>query len=250
MTIHPNYAVTDVRESPNYDPGRPLGDPTGIVIHWWGMPEWGQTHDQVVNFLCDGNRPNPTSAHYVVSDGRITQIISDANRAWHCAGNNARTIGIECHPAATEGDLRTVARLIRAIRSEWGPLPLSRHCDHFATACPGNYKDKLETLEYLSTHEGEEDMQLSDQVTRPDGHTATVNDVLAYLDLRIERIESVLIGGQDKKGEDGKPTGARTNIFDEAAWNATNFARVYKGIEALSKRVDDLVNLIEVGASK
>ena len=77
-----------------------------------------------------------------------------------------------------------------------------------------------------------------------------MNDVLAYLDLRIERIESVLIGGQDKKGEDGKPTGARTNIFDEAAWNATNFARVYQGIEALSKRVDDLVNLIEVGASK
>nr|DAF20162.1 MAG TPA: N-acetylmuramoyl-L-alanine amidase [Caudoviricetes sp.] len=247
--IHPNYAVTDVCESPNYDPGRPLGGPVGIVIHWWGLPEWNQTHDQVVGFLCDGNRSNPTSAHYVVSDGRVTQLVSDANRAWHCAGNNARTIGIECHPAATEGDLRTVARLIAAIRSEWGPLPLSRHCDHFATACPGNYKDKLETLEYLSTHEGVEDMQLSDQVTRPDGHTASVGDILAYLDMRIERIESVLIGGQDKKGEDGKPTGARTNVFDEAAWNATNFARVYAGIDALNKRVDQLVKLIEIGAN-
>lgn len=249
MTIRPNFAVTDVRESPNYDTGRPLGGPICIVIHWWGLPEWNQSHDQVVNFLCDGNRPNPTSAHYVVSDGRVTQIVSDANRAWHCAGNNMRTIGIECHPAATEGDLRTVARLIAAIRSEWGPLPLSRHCDHFATACPGNYKDKLETLDYLATHEGEEDMQLSDQVTRPDGHTASVGDILAYLDMRIERIESVLIGGQDKKGEDGKPTGARTNVFDEAAWNATNFARVYAGIDALNKRMDQLVQLIEIGAN-
>ncbi len=250
MTINPNYAVTDVHPSPNYDPGRPLGSPTGIVIHWWGLPERGQTHDQVVNYLINGNRVNPTSAHYVASVGRVTQLVSDGDRAWHCAGNNMKTIGIECHPAALDGDMKTIARLIAAIRSEWGNLPLSRHCDHFATACPGNYKDKLETLDYLATHEGEEDMQLSDQVTRPDGHTASVNDVLAYIDLRIERIESVLIGGQDKKGEDGKPTGARTNIFDEAAWNATNFARVYQGIEALSKRVDDLVNLIEVGASK
>jgi len=92
-------------------------------------------------------------------------------------------------------------------------------------------------------------MQLSDQVTRPDGHTASVGDILAYLDMRIERIESVLIGGQDKKGEDGKPTGARTNVFDEAAWNATNFARVYAGIDALNKRMDQLVQLIEIGAN-
>lgn len=250
MTIRPNFAVTDVHPSPNFDGGRPLGAPICIVIHWWGLPEWNQTHDSVVNFLSDGNRANPTSAHYVASEGRVTQLVSDGDRAWHCAGNNARTIGIECHPAATEGDLRTIARLIAAIRSEWGPLPLSRHSDHFATACPGNYSDKLDYLDYLSTHleESENDMQLSDRVTRPDGHAATVNDVLAYIDMRVERLENVLIGGVEKKGSDGQPTGARTNLSDEAAWNATNFARVYQGIEALSKRVDDLVNLIEVGA--
>ena len=145
--INPNSAVTDIHPSPNFDPGRPGGYPIGIVLHWWGLPEWGQTHDQVVNFLSDGNRDNPTSSHYVVSEGRVTQLVSDNDRAWHCYGNNLRTIGIECHPAATDGDMRTVARLIAAIRSEWGPLPLSRHCDHFATACPGNYKDKLTQLD-------------------------------------------------------------------------------------------------------
>lgn len=91
-------------------------------------------------------------------------------------------------------------------------------------------------------------MQLTDLITRPDGHTASVNDVLAYIDMRIELLENVIIGGQDKKGPDGQPTGDRTNIFDEAAWNATNFARVYQAIEALSKRVEALSTLIEGGA--
>lgn len=252
MGINPNRAVTDIHPSPNYDAGRPGGGPICIVLHWWGLPEWQQTHDQVVNFLSDGNRANPTSSHYVVSDGRVTQLVSDNDRAWHCAGNNLRTIGIECHPAATEGDLKTVARLIAAIRSEWGPLPLSRHCDHYPTACPGNYKDKLSQLDYLSTHleESEPDMQLTDRITRPDGHKASVADILAYVDMRVERLENVLIGGIDKKGPDGQPTGARTNLQDETAWNATNFARVYQGLESLSKRVDELVSLIEVGASK
>lgn len=252
MGINPNWAVTDVHPSPNFDPGRPGGAPIGIVLHWWGLPEWGQTHDQVVNFLSDGNRDNPTSAHYVASEGRVTQLVSDNDRAWHCYGNNLRTIGIECHPAATDGDMKTIARLIAAIRSEWGYLPLSRHCDHFATACPGNYINRLDELEYLSTHleENENDMQLSDQVTRPDGHTASVNDVLAYIDMRLERIDAVLLGGQDKKGPDGKPTGDRTNVFDEAAWNATNFSRVYDRLDELTKRLNDLVSLIEAGSTK
>lgn len=162
---------------------------------------------------------------------------------------NLHSIGIECRPEASEEDVRTVAELVRRIRSEWGPLPLSVHSDYIPTSCPGRYHNLIDRINQLSQEE-ETDMQLTDQVTRPDGHTASVNDVLAYVDMRIERLENVIIGGQDKKGPDGQPTGARTNIFDEAAWNATNFARVYQAIEALSKRVDDLVNLIEVGASK
>ena len=91
-------------------------------------------------------------------------------------------------------------------------------------------------------------MQLSDHVIRPDGHNASVNDVLAYIDMRVERLESALLGGVEKKDQDGKPTGAMTNAVDETAWNATNFARVYQRLDALSARVNDLVNLIEVGA--
>lgn len=232
----------------NYTHGREGLEPDRIVIHHWGAD--GQSHDGVVDFFTRGPGSG-TSAHYVVSADRITQICHDYDTAYH-AGNwtvNLRSIGIECRPEASDADVRTVAELVRRIRSEWGPLPLSVHSDYYPTACPGRYRDLISRIDYLATQE-EEDMQLTDRVTRPDGHNASVADILAYVDMRVERLENVIIGGQDKKGPDGQPTGARTNIFDEAAWNATNFARVYQAIEALSKRVDDLVNLIEVGASK
>lgn len=229
----------------NYTHGREGREPSKIVIHHWGAD--GQTHEGVVDFFTRGPGSG-TSAHYVVSAGKITQICHDYDTAYH-AGNwtaNLDSIGIECRPEATEEDVRTVAELVRRIRSEWGPLPLSVHSDYYPTACPGRYHDLIDRINQLSQEE-ETDMQLTDQVTRPDGHTATVNDVLAYIDLRLERIDAVLIGGQDKKGPDGKPTGDRTNVFDEAAWNATNFARVYQTLDTLAKKIEDLTRLIEVG---
>lgn len=233
------------RQCWNYSQGREGLEPDRIVLHHWGAD--GQSHDGVVDFFTRGPGSG-TSAHYVVSGGRITQICHDYDTAYH-AGNwqiNLRSIGIECRPEASEEDVRTVAELVRRIRSEWGPLPLSVHSDYYPTACPGRYHALIDRINQLSQEE-ETDMQLTDQVTRPDGHTATVNDVLAYIDLRIERIEAVLLGGQDKKGPDGKPTGDRTNVFDEAAWNATNFSRVYQALDQLGKKVEDLTRLIEVG---
>ena len=235
----------DFRQCWNYSQGREGLEPDRIVIHHWGAD--GQSHDGVVDFFTRGPGSG-TSAHYVVSAGRITQICHDYDTAYH-AGNwqiNLRSIGIECRPEASEDDVRTVAELVRRIRSEWGPLPLSVHSDYYPTACPGRYHNLIDRINQLSQEE-ETDMQLTDQVTRPDGHTASVNDVLAYIDLRIERIEAVLLGGQDKKGPDGKPTGDRTNVFDEAAWNATNFSRVYQALDQLGKKVEDLTRLIEVG---
>jgi Negative regulator of beta-lactamase expression len=235
----------DFRQCWNYSQDREGLEPDRIVIHHWGSD--GQSHDGVVDFFTRGPGSG-TSAHYVVSGGRITQICHDYDTAYH-AGNwqiNLRSIGIECRPEASEDDVRTVAELVRRIRSEWGPLPLTVHSDYYPTACPGRYHNLIDRINQLSQEE-ETDMQLTDQVTRPDGHTASVNDVLAYIDLRIERIEAVLLGGQDKKGPDGKPTGDRTNVFDEAAWNATNFSRVYQALDQLGKKVEDLTRLIEVG---
>ena len=86
-----NAAVTDVQWSPNYSSGRPYGDVDSITIHHWGVD--GQSHQNVVNYLCrdDGD----SSAHYVASAGRVTQLVHDYDRAWHAGpGGNPRSIGI------------------------------------------------------------------------------------------------------------------------------------------------------------
>lgn len=137
-----NSAVTDTNWSPNFDEGRPGGDPIGIVLHHWGVD--GQSHDGVVNYLSQDRGAASTSAHYVASAGRVTQLVHDYDRAWHCAGNNMRTIGIECRPEASDEDYETVAQLVAAIRAEWGGLSLSGHSTWFATACPGRYTNSLD----------------------------------------------------------------------------------------------------------
>ncbi|MFF5205606.1 N-acetylmuramoyl-L-alanine amidase [Streptosporangium sp. NPDC000396] len=81
---HPsNYAVSN----------RPSSDAIDrIVIHvaqgsYAGTISWFQT----------GPRPNPTSAHYVVrsSDGDITQLVREKDRAFHAGSYNRRSVGIE-----------------------------------------------------------------------------------------------------------------------------------------------------------
>lgn len=140
--IVPNRAVTDVRQSYNFTPGRSDALRV-IVIHHWGVD--GQTHQGVVSYLCRAN--GNTSAHYVASAGRVTQIVSDRDTAWHCPGANASGIGIECRPEMSEGDFETVAQLIAAIRSEHGDLPLIGHKDRYATACPGRWYAQLAALD-------------------------------------------------------------------------------------------------------
>lgn len=132
--------ITD-RDSPNCNPGRPGGTPTHIVIHWWGLPEWGQTFQNVIDFLCrpEGN----SSAHYVAEAGRVACIVSPDDRAWHAPGGNMRGIGIECNPRMSEGDIATVAELIRDIRAVYGDLPLHPHSDFVSTQCPGVWRDNL-----------------------------------------------------------------------------------------------------------
>lgn len=141
--IRPNWAVTEVRQSPNVSWGRPAGSPDVIVIHHWGQD--GQSHDNVVGWLCKPG--SGVSAHYVASAGRVTQLVSDSDRARHAGrSGNPRGIGIECRPEMSQADIDTVVRLIRAIRSEHGPLPLRGHKDFMSTACPGRWYSMLSTL--------------------------------------------------------------------------------------------------------
>jgi hypothetical protein len=119
---------------------------TSITIHHWGA--LGQTHDGVTDFFVNG--PGQTSAHFVVSDGRITCLVSPADAAWHTgtAHGNATSIGIECRPEATDGDYAAVAQLVMFLRTTYGQdLPLIPHRQWFNTACPGVWDlDRINTL--------------------------------------------------------------------------------------------------------
>lgn len=110
-----------------------------ITIHHWGS--LGQIFDDVVNFLCSRRDYNPTSAHAVIMAGRASSIISPDNAAFHSgsAVGNAESIGLECRPEATDEDYLTVASYIVYLRSIYGDVPLRKHSDWYATACPGNW---------------------------------------------------------------------------------------------------------------
>lgn len=90
------------------------------------------------------------SAHYQVeADGTIGQLVHDRDTAWHCRGQNYRSIGIE-HANNAFGPwtvsaetLDAGAHLVAALclyyglgRPEWGANVFC-HRDFIATACPG-----------------------------------------------------------------------------------------------------------------
>ena len=93
-------------------------------------------------------------------------------------------------------------------------------------------------------------MQLNDEITRPDGHSGSVGAMIGWMDMRIEKFEQLLLSPHYKRATDGSVSSEQTDAATELEWIGANFARVYDGIAALSKRLDDLARLIEAGATK
>jgi len=118
---------------------------TGVTIHHWGGD--GQKFDTVKNYLASNN-DRRNSAHFVLQADRVACIVSPLDAAWH-SGNavgNTQTIGIECRPEMTAGDLETLASLIRWLESVYGELLVYRHMDWQNTACPGRYAGKVDAI--------------------------------------------------------------------------------------------------------
>lgn len=150
----PAYKL-DSRPSKNYyTPAQALSEwkrarkITGVTIHWWNTPDKAGTHDSTAAYLA--REGGDTSAHYVVSKGRVTRLVDPKNAAWHAyPAGNASTIGIECDPRDVPGTLPTVAALIQDLEKTYGSLKIYRHKDWVATACPGDYSDQVQALVQL-----------------------------------------------------------------------------------------------------
>jgi hypothetical protein len=132
---------TDI-DSPNHSGRRPA-PPTSITLHWWGDPDHFSDAPDVkdaqgiVKYLCraGGN----SSAHDVVTAGHVYTIVDPDNIAWHAGvwSGNVKSIGIETDPDLQDGTYETLAELVADYWRVYGRLPLVRHRDWKATACPG-----------------------------------------------------------------------------------------------------------------
>lgn len=127
-------------------------DPKYIVIHHWGEDSY--TWDGTIATLCNGNRgDNRVSAHLVVEAGRVACLVDYANSAWHSGDSwyNSHSIGIECRPLCTAGDIATLEEVIADLYSTYGVLPLLGHKDIRPTACPGRYYARLAEIQVAAT---------------------------------------------------------------------------------------------------
>ena len=189
----------------------------GIVIHHWGLP--GQTHDGVVDFFVNG--PGTTSAHFVVSAGRIHCLVSPLDAAWHCPGKNATHIGIECRPEATDSDYATVAELVAWLRSEYGNLPLSKHRDWYATACPGVWDlariDRLAASSTITAQSSSTSTPLENIVANlnnaeKDELMKAVRAINRYLDAPVSKVDEAVLDAPVVRAAVGGKTSLRSTI--------------------------------------
>jgi N-acetylmuramoyl-L-alanine amidase len=125
--------------SPNFGPR--LTGPTDILLlHYTGM----DSPERALKWLRDPE--SGVSAHYFVfEDGRIAQLVDEADRAWHAgrscwAGEtdvNSRSIGIEIanpgheygYRAFPDVQIDAVIELCQGILSRW-PIPQNRIVAH------------------------------------------------------------------------------------------------------------------------
>lgn len=118
----------------------------GITVHWWGGK--GQKFRNVVDWLRGYTGNRGSSAHYVVQDGLVEQIVEDSRASWHGGSNkaNGTTIGIEMRPEMTDGDWATLVELCVNLERKHGSMKYYGHKDWKNTACPGDYYPRLGEL--------------------------------------------------------------------------------------------------------
>lgn len=139
-----------LRSSPNFGPRRDGLMPSLIVLHHTAM----LTAEAALERLCDPAAE--VSSHYLVAeDGRVWQLVDEAERAWHAgvgrwagAGDvNSRSIGIELanpgplagFPPFAEPQMAALEALLDGVLARWAipPAGVIGHSD----MAPGRKSD-------------------------------------------------------------------------------------------------------------
>lgn len=156
------HVGAEVRVSPNFGPRRDGMSADMIVLHYTGMTS-GEAAER---WLCDP--ASEVSSHYIVhEDGRIVQMVREADRAWHAGRSswrgvidiNSCSIGIEiCNPGHEFGypdfpdrQIEAVIRLCAGIcmRHAVAPERVLAHSD----VAPGRKRDPGEKFPWAALNE-------------------------------------------------------------------------------------------------
>lgn len=109
-----------------------------IVLHWWDDPKKNPTLQGAINtFKIVGG----VSAHYLVDNQTIVQMVTEENIAWHARDANPYSIGIEINPKTPGDTYKTVSQLVADICKRRG-IAITRqniigHREVVNTQCPG-----------------------------------------------------------------------------------------------------------------
>jgi N-acetylmuramoyl-L-alanine amidase len=157
----PDFPAAVVRASPNFGERRESRLPDMILLHYTGMA----TGEGAEDWLC--NPAAEVSAHYLLhEDGRIVQMVREADRAWHAGKSfwrgetdiNSCSIGIEiANPGPLGGfpdfpsvQIEAVIALCRDIlaRNAIRPARVLAHSD----VAPGRKIDPGEKFPWPALH--------------------------------------------------------------------------------------------------
>ena len=111
----------------------------GIAVHWWGDGTGASNHDNIVNYISNKAVNGTGSANYVLSDNKITLLVSPDNVAWCTFAANAYTISIEFQPTLGAEGYKKAGWLINELEGRYGKtLYLKGHNALVGgTVCPG-----------------------------------------------------------------------------------------------------------------
>lgn len=111
----------------------------GITMHWWGDGSGANNHDNIVNYFLGQASAGNKSVNYVVSDNKITLMVSPDNIAWCSNNGNPTTISIEHQPTLGAEGYKKSGWLVDQLEERYGRLlSIYPHSKWFSTACPGS----------------------------------------------------------------------------------------------------------------
>lgn len=111
---------------------------TGVTVHWWGDGTGADNHDNIVNYFLGQAAAGVKSVNYVVSDNKITLMVSPDNVAWCSNGGNPSTISIEHQPTLGAEGYKKSGWLVWQLEQRYNRhLDLFPHNHWTTTACPG-----------------------------------------------------------------------------------------------------------------